>query len=644
MFRNAKRRRGSAACALMFWAVLGPGATSAATGLSESDTLMLADFADGSGVTRQGGLREALRAALDESPYLNLVPDAAIERARGAQRADSMPARQLLRICQTLGARAYVSGTLARASQGAALRGQLQAFDCTNLARLAHEEFTADAEGLVDALGSAAGRLRLDLGEPRGSVERYSTSLSQATSASYEALDAWSSALFVWRKDGAAAALPLLQKAIDADPAFAAATYDLGLAYRNSGQEERARELFTRAFAARDHTSTRKGLSIAAQYHAFVTVDEDRAVESFQAWIRSYPRDYKAVSNLGSFYGDICRYPEAIAQFELARRMNPADVVAHEDLMEMLTAVGEFAQARGVYQEIMRLNLDDDSPHLYLYVIAALENNSTEMAAQSAWFLGKKELQHELLSEEADAAAASGHLTRARELTEEAVASALDAGDVEQAASWLLNAAWREELFGNAELAGAQALRALTLAPASREGEATAAIILARAGDGPRAKSLMADIEHRYPNHSVMQSYWLPSIRAQIALKAHDAPTALAELHRAQPLDLLYPQVFFYSLMPSVVLRAEAYMLAGESGRAGEQWRTILQNPGIAQLSATVPFARLQLARSQAASSRGAAPDSRAAEAYQEFLRRWDTADPGIPILTQARAEFPRLH
>src|SRR5215813_10954739 len=81
MFRNAKSRRGSAACALVFWAALGPGATSAAAGLSDSDTLMLADFADASGATRQGGLREALRAALDESPYLNLVPDAAIERA-----------------------------------------------------------------------------------------------------------------------------------------------------------------------------------------------------------------------------------------------------------------------------------------------------------------------------------------------------------------------------------------------------------------------------------------------------------------------------------------------------------------------------------------------------------------------------------
>jgi Tfp pilus assembly protein PilF len=630
-----------AGCGLASWMALGLVTASSATTLTASDTVMIVDFTGSSDTALRRGLREALRAALDESPYLDLVPDAAIEAARRDNSASV--AAQLARLCQSVRARAYITGAFTDAGVDAAFRGHLDAIDCGSRASLAHEEFTAYRERLIDELGRTAERLRLDLGEPRESVQRYSTTLSNATSPSFEALEAWASALAVWRSEGAAAALPLLQKATDADPAFTAATYDLGLAYRNSGQEERARELFTRAFAARDHASTRKRFSIAAQYHAFVTVDEARAVESFKVWIRSYPRDYKAVSNLGSFYGDICRYPEAIAQFELARRMNPADVVAHEDLMEMLTATGEFNKARDVYRDIVRLNLDDDSPHLYLYVIAALEDNSAEMAAQSAWFEGKKDLLHEILSEEADAAASSGHLNRARELTKRAVESARQAGDVEQAAGWLLNSAWREELFGNEERARGEALRALNIAPASREGEATAAIILARVGELVRAESLAADIEKRYPNHSVMQSYWLPSIRAQIALKGGDAATALEELHRAAPLDLLYPQVFFYSLVPSVVLRADAYMLARQPGRAAEQWRTILRNPGIAQLSATVPFARLQLARSYAASTAGKPSDSRATKAYQDFLRRWDAADPDIPVLAQARAEFARL-
>jgi tetratricopeptide (TPR) repeat protein len=344
---------------------LGLVTASSATTLTASDTVMIVDFTGSSDTALRRGLREALRAALDESPYLNLVPDAAIEAARGDNSVSV--AAQPARLCQSVRARAYITGAFTDAGEDAAFRGHLDAIDCGSRASLAHEEFTAYRERLIDELGRAAERLRVDLGEPRASVQRYSTILSNATSASFEALEAWASALALWRSEGAAAALPLLQKATDADSAFTAATYDLGLAYRNSGQEERARELFTRAFAARDHASTRKRCSIAAQYHAFVTVDEARAVESFKVWIRSYPRDYKAVSNLGSFYGDICRYPEAIAQFELARRMNPADVVAHEDLMEMLTATGEFNKARDVYRDIVRLNLDDDSRRTFIY-------------------------------------------------------------------------------------------------------------------------------------------------------------------------------------------------------------------------------------------------------------------------------------
>jgi eukaryotic-like serine/threonine-protein kinase len=596
MISLLKRRPRSAACAATVWFALGSAMASSSVALSDSDTLVIGDFADSSGAALQRALREALRAALDESPYLNLVPDAVIDSARGEGVAPRS-AQDSSQLCRTLHARVYVTGTLARTSPGGQFQGQLDAIDCADGTGLAHEEFTAEKEALVDALGSAAEQMRLDLGEPAWSVQRFRTILSQATSASFEALDDWSLGLGVLRKEGAAAALPLLRKATEHDPAFAAATYDLGLAYRNSGQEERARELFTRAFALRGHATTRRALTIAAQYHAFVTVDEKRAVESFKAWISSYPRDYKAVSNLGSFYGDICRYQEAIAQFELARRMNPADVIPHEDLMEMLTAIGDFQKARGVYQDIRRLKLDDDSPHLYLYVIAALENNTAEMAAQSAWFEDKKELQHEMLSEQADAAAYSGHLEQARELSERAVASARDAGNLELAASWLLNSAWREELHGKEQLAHEQAVRALTIAPASREGEATAAIILARTGDILRAESLVADIEKRYPDHSVMQSYWLPTIRAQLALRQRDASTALKELTTAAPLDLIYPQVFFYSHMPSVVLRAEAYMLGGDPARAAEQWQRILQNPGITQLSATAPYARRQFVR-----------------------------------------------
>jgi eukaryotic-like serine/threonine-protein kinase len=626
-----------------------PAASSSAK-LTGTDTIILADFADSTdGAHLQTVLKRALRTALDESPYLNLVPDAGITAAlRKTSYSEDTPlmpevAREL---CQRSGGKAYVAGWLSRQTHGAPLTIELKAVDCGAGETLADEQFTAADQGtLLNALGRAAAKLRMDLGEPAETLKRFNTPLSRATSSSFQALNAWNLGLKTWQQKGATAALPLLAAAVKLDPRFTAATYDLGLAYRNAGEEGRARDLFSRAFALRQRASARKRFAIAAQYYAFVTVDYGRAVASFREWIRSYPNDYKAVSNLGSFYGDVCRYKEAIAQFQQARRMNPNDVVPHEDLMEMLTATGEFEKARAAYQEMKAMGLDDDSPHLYLYVIAFLENDPSEMSQQRAWFEAKADLQHELLSQEADAAAYAGHLARAREITDEAVKSALKADNKEQAAGWLLNSAWREELFGNPELAHDHAVRALAIAPNSREGEATAAILLARTGDIPRTEATLKDLERRYSNHTVMQSYWLPCIRAQIALKRKDAPTALKQLETAEPLDTLYPQVFFYSHMPSVVLRAEAYQLSGQPMRAATEWEKVLKNPGIVQLSATAPIARLSLARIYASQTgtRNASTKQQACRAYQDFLSLWQEADGNIPLLSEARQEFVNL-
>jgi len=618
--------------------------------LADTDTIILADFADSTDDRHlEGALRQALRTALEESPYLDLHSDAAMAAVLGRtsySENTALTSGVAREVCQRAGGKAYVTAVLSRQKPGALFTIELKAVDCVSSETMAHEQLTAASiEAVIDALGRAAAKLRTDLGESIESVKRFNTPLSQATSSSVAALNAWSLGVKALQEKGAAAAVPLLSTAVKFDSHFATATYDLGVAYRNAGEEGRARDLFTRAFALRRRASTRKRFAITSQYYSFVTVDYDRAVESFRAWIQSYPRDEKAVSNLGSLYGDVCRYKEAIAQFEEARRMNPNDFIPHENLMEILTATGEFDKARAAYQEMTRMGLDDDSPHIYLYSIAFLQHNPREMAEQTAWFDGKSELQHEILSEEADAAAYSGHLARARELTEQALRSALKADNKEQAASWLLNSAWREDLFGNPKLAHDQAVRALAMAPNSREGEAMAAIIFARTEDIPRAEVAIRHIEKQYPHHSVMQSYWLPCIRAQVALKRKDASAALKELATAAPLDTLYPQVFYYSHMPSVVLRAEAYLLLGQPVRATNEWQTVLNNPGIVQLSATSPISKLQLARAYALQSQPDNPSdlSKARFAYQDFLTLWKNADANIPVLEEARAAFTRL-
>jgi len=636
---------GVGATVAAFGAVAGGWAQTKSAGVHEQDTIVVGDFVNRTkDESLHGALRQALRAALDESPWLNALSDVGFAAAlkKVGQTTDTAGTDNVARaVCQQVRGVAYLSGSI-EANETNSYVITVRLADCSSDHTLVTEQRTAASKDqIVDTLGQAASALREKAGEPHESVQKFSTPLSQATSSSIAALDAWATGLKALREHGAMVAIPLLENAVKLDPRFASATYDLGICYRNAGQEGRARDYFKQAFALRGRAGVRKLLSIAGLYYSFVTVNSDKAIATYQELIQTYPKDEKARNNLGSFFGDVCRYEEAIAQFKEASRLDPGDVIAQENQVELLPALGRFDEARQVYQKMVANRLDDDTPHVNMYTIAFHQNDAAEMARQVAWFDGKPELRHEILSEQADAEAYVGHLTRARDLTKQAVDAALGAGNIEQAAIWLLNGAWREELFGNSKLAHDQTVRALKIAPDSREGEAMAAILLARTGDFARANAVMTDLQKHYPDHSVVQSYWLPCVRAQIALARNDTTAALKELQTAASLDLLYPQVMFYSHMPTVLLRAEVYLRTGDSKSAATELNTILNNPGIVQLSPSAPIAKLRLARVYAAQAKAGDPTAagRARAAYKEFLALWKDADAEIPLLRQAEAE-----
>jgi eukaryotic-like serine/threonine-protein kinase len=588
-----------------------------AMSVGPGDTIVLSGLISRDGDTlTQRALTEAARLALGESPVLTIAPPA---HAHGKVR---------------------VAGSVG--DSGSAFVLDLQAVDWTSGDTLAREHAVASRpETLVDALGQAVAALRVALGEPSDTVRRYATPLSRATTASLPALESWALGVVALRERGAVASVPFFARAVELDSSFVRATFDLGLAYRNSGQESLARAAWKRAFAERARADVYTAYNIAGSYYSFVTADSGKAVEAYRAWIQSYPRDYRAVSNLGSFYGDISLFPQAIAQFIAARQMNPNNVIIDEDLIELYTATGAFADARAAYAEVRRRHLDDDAPHVNMYAVAFLTHDTALMTREVAWFADRPELRHEILSEEADVAGYRGDLARARTLSTEAVQSASHAGNAEEAAAWTLNAAWREDQFGYARNAHDLALRALELAPGSREGAAMAAILLARTGDTSRAGVVLHDLDRRYADHAVERSYWLPCIRAQIALVANNPRTALQELRAAARYDAMIPQVAYYSLMPSVVLRAEAYAALGQFAQAAHEWASIIHAPGIAQLSATAPVALLQLARMHAQQTGSSAARTRAE--YRAFLSLWGQAESDIPILVQARAEYSKL-
>jgi tetratricopeptide (TPR) repeat protein len=282
--------------------------------------------------------------------------------------------------------------------------------------------------------------------------------------------------------------------------------------------------------------------------------------------------------------------------------------------------------------------------------MAFLGADSPAMAEQQKWFAGQPDSENIGLSLASDTEAYAGHLSKARELTRRSADSAIRADSKETGAIWYENAALHEAAFGNAAAAKQAAIQGLKLTPTSQAAGVEAALAYAMAGDTGRAESLAQDLNKRFPLDTQVQSIWLPAVRAQVALDRKNPAAALESLQAAAPIEL--GQIAFVtniSCLYPTYLRGQAYLAAGQSDAAAAEFQKILDHSGIVWNCWTGALAHLGLARAYALESRSSqGADAnvvrvRALAAYKDFLTLWKDADPGIPILEQAKAECAKL-
>ncbi len=506
----------------------------------------------------------------------------------------------------------------------------------------------ASKEKVLDTLGEAASKLRGELGESLATVQKLDVPLEQATTSSLEALQAYTLGEKANEKSSAAA-LPYHQRTIQLDPNFAMGYRAVGNDYNNLGETSRASEYFTKAFQSREHASEREKLTIAADYYLNVTRELDKAAQTYQEFIESYPRDFRGYVNLGIVYGAQGQYEKAAETTRQSLRLRPDWVGSYEAIANYTLALQRFDETRQSNHEAQARKLDDLTLRNALYALAFLGADSAAMAEQQQWFAGKPE-ENFGLALASDTEAYGGHLGKARELTKRAVDSAIRADNKENGAIWQANAALEQAAYGNPLEARQSAAEALKLAPASQGVEIEAALVLAMAGDTARAESLAQDLGKRFPLDTQMQSLWLPAIQAQLALNKKNPAAALNTLQAASPIEL--GQIFFVAniscLYPTYV-RGEAYLAAGQGSAAAAEFQKILDHSGIVWNCWTGALAHLGVARAnalQARTSQGA--DANAARvlalaAYKDFLTLWKDADPDIPILKQAKAEYAKL-
>jgi eukaryotic-like serine/threonine-protein kinase len=621
--------------------------------LTEKDTIVLADFSNSTGdAVFDDTLKTALSVSLGQSPFLNVLSDGQVSKTLKLM---TRPADEKLtptaarEVCQRAGSKAYIAGAIG--SLGSEYVLALKAVNCQSGDALAQQQVTAASKGKVlDALGQAASKLRPELGESLATVQKFDVSLEQATTSSLEALQAYTIGRKVAHEKDTGAAISYQQRAIELDSNFAMAYMALGGDYWSLGEVGRASEYYTKAFQLREHASERERLDITADYYSNVTGELDKAAETRQQEIDSYPRDPGGYGNYGTLYASLGQYEKAIEVTRQALRLAPGNLYRYANLANYDLALQRFDEARAMIQEAQGRKADDLSLHNALYALAFLSGNSAGMEEQQQWYASKPEYENFGLALAADSAAYAGRLTEARELTQRSVESAIRADSKETGAVWQANAALEQAAFGKPVEARQSAEAALKLSPASQGVAVEAALAFAMAGDTARAESLAKDLEKQFPLDTQIHSLWLPAIQGQLALDKKNPESAVAALQPASPMELAV--ISFSSnvscLYPKYV-RGEAYLAAGQGSAAAAEFRQIIDHGGIVWNCWTGALAHLGLARANALQSRaarGAAADvarSRAVAAYKDFLTLWKDADSELAILKQAQAEYAKL-
>jgi len=621
--------------------------------LTEKDTLLLVDFLNTTGEpVFDDTLKQALSISLNQSPFLNVLSEnkvIAASRMMGRPEGKPLTPDLASELCQRAGGKAYIAGSIA--SLGNQYVVGLKAVNCANGDTLAQDQVSAASkEKVLDALGVAADKLRTELGESLTTVQKFDVPLQQATTSSLDALRAYSLGRKEAREQGPRVALPYDQRAIQLDPNFAMGHFAVGYDYFVLGEVGRASEYFSKAFELSRQVSEREKLAIAAAYYHSVTGDLDEAAQTYKEQIAIYPREHRAYLDLAIVYGQQAQYEDAVAAVREAIRLAPDDAASNGVLSYDLIASQRIDEATQAIQQAQARKLDDFVLRQVLYALAFLKNDPSTMAEQAAWFTGKTAVENSGLSLESDTAAYTGRLRRARELTNQSVDSAVRNGHKESGAIWRANAALREAGLGNTNESRRSVGEALKLLPTGQAVEMEAALALAITGDTVRSASLAQDLSRRFPLDTQLHSLWLPTIQAQLALDKKEPTAALAILHATAPVDRASIQFLAnVSCLYPIYVRGEAYLAAGNGIAAAAEFQKILDHSGIVWNCWTGALAHLGVARAnalQARTSRGADADAarvRALAAYEDFLTLWKDANPGIPILKQAEAEYAKL-
>jgi len=577
-------------------------------------------------------LQRALVIELEQSPYLQTVSDATIRQTlQMMQRpADAPPAPPLWReVCQRVDAQTLVTGSIA--PLGRAYVIALEAIRCSSGERVAIEQVqTPDREHVLDAVQHGAAGLRRRLGEPPKSIDAYNRPLQQATTASLEALGAYSSAHELIEKGQTREAIQLLESAIRIDPLFAIAHARVATLYRNIDVFDRANAHARRAYELRDRTTLHEKLYIEQRYFADVVGDWAQLENATNLLKYTFPRETTGYIDLGSLYAAEGRVEDAIAETRAALRIDPREWLAYDNLALLLIEVQRLPEARAVLEEQRRRGLETSKWHVHMRTVAAMTSDQATAQRELAW-LRQHDPESGLMAEQQDAMAA-GRFAAARALLQRRVADDRERNLNERAALRVADAAVSEAFAGEAQAADELSREALSISRAPRilQRVSLAVGYVGAAG----ADDLLDEARSGLSTFSRYRLVLLPIDEAGVALGRGDPAEALRRLAPVTPYDLGEIASF-----DSTYLRALAHLALGHARESAAEAQKIVDRRGVDPFEPVWVLAHLLQARAERRAGNVALSLAR----YEQFLELWRDADVGLRTIRDAQQELDDL-
>jgi DNA-binding winged helix-turn-helix (wHTH) protein/tetratricopeptide (TPR) repeat protein len=609
--------------------------------LREGDTILLADFDNATGeAVFDRALKQGLSIQLEQSPFLNILPEARARQVLPSMRLspDARLTAAITRdICVRRGLKAMVAGSIA--SLGAHYVISLQAVNCRTGESVGDAQVEVGSrEQILTALGTAAAKLRARMGESLSSIQEFDRPWDTTTN-SLEALESFYQGWHQWTGGDSLVAIPIFEHAIELDPDFPMAYAALGTLYYNIGEYDLAVAYQKKAFARKERVGRWEEFYISTHYHSIVTGDVEKLIDIYKEWLKTYPRAPVAFNNLTSLYNEIGQYEKALTLTPDYQRFHPEDPQAYAFAADALLGLNRYEEAKDTYEKAITFKLATLDCHESLYQIAFLKGDNAAMKRIASGCDDGVDGAY-MLQIQANAAAFMGRLQEAKDRYRNATEMAQRKDLKEFAADLSAARALTDATFENSRQARNEAANALAIRR-GRDARYLSAAALALSGDFGQAQKLSDELGREFPADTLLHSLTLPTVRAAIET-GRGNPGKAIELLRPAALyelgsNLNNPTIVSFL---AIYVRGQAYLQAREGTKAAGEFQKILDHRGVDLTSPLYPLAHLGLARARTLEG----DTSNSKKSYEDFFAGWKDADPDIPILRKAMAEYAKLN